>query len=262
MAENLPKPPSAGEATLTSVQHRPLSKHSDNTLSSSNGEHNIEKSQGTATQLSPDVEHGVPVVNSTDDADDEEKSRVERIVSVSDADVVDWNDSSDVRRPINWSNKKKWLNCSIISALTFLTPLASSMVAPAVPLIMKDFHSTNSTIASFIVSIYILGYAIGPLFIAPLSETYGRMPVYHVCNVMFIIWNMACALAPTSSIGALLVFRLLAGLAGSCPITIFAGSIADVFKQEKRGAAMAICAMGPLIGPVVGRVPDIFSTKK
>lgn len=96
------------------------------------------------------------------------------------------------------------------------------------------------------------------MFIAPLSEMYGRMPVYHTCNILFVIWNLACTVAPTNSIGALLVFRLLAGIAGSCPITIFAGSIADVFKQEQRGAAMAICAMGPLIGPVVGPVAGGF----
>ena len=121
---------------------------------------------------------------------------------------------------------------------------------------MKDFHSSNETIGSFIVSIYVLGYAIGPLFIAPMSEVYGRMIVYHVCNVMFVIWTLACALAP--NMGSLLVFRLLAGIAGSCPITIFAGSIADVFIQEQRGGAMAICALGPLIGPVVGPVAGGF----
>lgn len=121
---------------------------------------------------------------------------------------------------------------------------------------MRDFQSTDSTLASFIVSIYILGYAIGPLFIAPMSEIYGRLPVYHICNLLFVVWNLACALAP--DLGSLLAFRLLAGIAGSCPITIFAGSVADVFIQEKRGGAMAICALGPLIGPVIGPVAGGF----
>ena len=56
------------------------------------------------------------------------------------------------------------------------------IVAPATPLIMEHFKSTDSMLASFVVSIYILGYAVGPLFIAPLSEMYGRVVVYHVCN--------------------------------------------------------------------------------
>lgn len=130
------------------------------------------------------------------------------------------------------------------------------MVAPGVPLIMKEFKSQDETVASFIVSIYILGYAIGPLFLAPMSELYGRLWIYHINNILFAVWSVACALAP--NIGSLLVFRLLAGIAGSCPITIGGGSIADMFIQEKRGGAMAIFAMGPLMGPVAGPVAGGF----
>lgn len=246
MADNASKPPaSSGHDTLVATR-RSSTEKSDHTLSSSLSDRTAQKPTH-GSNIDPDVERGIPIINTTDDADNE-KAEITRIVSVSESNVVDWNDTADPRRPINWTNGKKWLNCSIISILTFLTPLASSMVAPAVPIMMRDFRSSNSTLASFIVSIYILGYAVGPLFIAPLSEIYGRMPVYHTCNILFIIWNMACALAPSSSIGSLLVFRLFAGIAGSCPITIFAGSIADVFIQEKRGGAMAICALGPLIG--------------
>lgn len=67
-----------------------------------------------------------------------------------------------------------------------------------------------------------------------------------------MIWTITCAVAP--DIGSLTVFRFLAGCVGSCPLTIGAGSIADMFVQEKRGSAMAAWAIGPLIGPVVGPV--------
>lgn len=165
--------------------------------------------------------------------------------------IVDWN-HEDAEKPINWTAKNKWSNIAVISTITFLTPLASSMIAPAIPLIMEEFHSTNTTIASFIVSIYVLGYALGPLFLAPLSEVYGRLPIYHGCNFMFVIWTVACALAP--GVASMLVFRLLAGIAGSCPLIIGGGSIADLMAQEQRGAAMAVFAMGPLMGPVIGPI--------
>jgi len=245
MAAGSGEPSSAGVNTPRSFRGISPSRRSETTLPSSSSHE---------AKLDPDVEHGIPIRDTTEDAD--EKTAIERVVSASTENVVDWNDSSDPRRPINWTMKKKWINCAIISVLTFLTPLASSMVAPAVPLMMTNFNSTNTTLASFIVSIYILGYAIGPLFIAPLSEMYGRLPMYHACNILFVVWNLACALAP--SLSSLLVFRLLAGIAGSCPVTIFAGSIADVFIQEQRGGAMAICALGPLIGPVVGPVAGGF----
>ena len=170
---------------------------------------------------------------------------------LSDPNIVDW-EPDDPEKAMNWPAKKVLGNIAIISCVTFLTPLASSMVAPGVPLILKEFSSTNETIGAFIVSIYILGYATGPLVIAPLSELYGRLYVYHANNVLFIIWTIACALSP--NVGALLVFRFFAGIAGSCPLTIGGGSIADMIRQERRGGAMSIFALGPLLGPVIGPV--------
>lgn len=130
------------------------------------------------------------------------------------------------------------------------SPLASTIFAPGVQDAMAEFQSTNTTLASFVVSIYLMGYSLGPLIIAPLSETYGRMPVYNVCNLLFLIFSIACAVAP--NLASLTVFRLLAGFAGCCPVTIGAGSIADIIHREKRGAAMSAWVMGPLFGPVVG----------
>jgi len=62
---------------------------------------------------------------------------------------------------------------------------------------MREFKSTNQELGSFIVSIYVLGYAFGLLLIASLSELCGRLPVHHVCNVLFAIFTIAYALATT-----------------------------------------------------------------
>lgn len=136
--------------------------------------------------------------------------------------------------------------------LTSFRPLASSMFAPGIPAVMSEFQSTNTELASFVVSVYVLGYAFGPLIIAPFSELYGRLIVYHVCNVMFVIFTVACAVA--SNLNMLIGFRFLEGTFGSCPLTIGGGTIADMIPQEKRGGFMAIWALGPLLGPVIGPV--------
>ncbi|KAG8361992.1 putative transporter [Fusarium venenatum] len=169
-----------------------------------------------------------------------------------DPNIVNWDGPDDPENPQNWSMKKKTITVIIVSSVTFVTPLASSIFAPSIEQVMTEFHSTNSQVASFIVSVYLLGYCFGPLVIAPLSEMYGRLPLYHACNVLFVIFNVACALAP--NLGGLIAFRLLAGLAGSCPLTIGAGSLADIISREKRGAAMSSWALGPLFGPVIGPV--------
>ena len=126
------------------------------------------------------------------------------------------------------------------------------MFAPGVPQVMSEFHSSNLELASFVVSIYVLGYAFGPLVIAPMSELYGRLPIYHACNILFVVFTIACAVA--SSLDQLIVFRFISGLFGSCPLTIGGGTIADMIPQQKRGGVMAVWALGPLMGPVIGPV--------
>lgn len=90
-----------------------------------------------------------------------------------DRNVVDWDSPNDPANPLNWSNWKKTINIALISAMTFLTPLASSMFAPGVPEVMAEFASDSSLLSTFVVSVYILGWALGPLVIAPLSEVSG-----------------------------------------------------------------------------------------
>ncbi|KAJ5612944.1 hypothetical protein N7510_006138 [Penicillium lagena] len=191
-----------------------------------------------------DVEKG-PL--ETQDGENQQKEKAPR-----DPNIVDWDGPDDPENPLNWTTKRKASATISISLITFLTPLGSSMFAPGVPELMKAFHLTNTQLSSFVVSVYLLGYVFGPLIIAPLSEMYGRRIIYTTCNLLYVIFTIACALAP--EIGSLIVFRFFAGCAGSCPLTIGAGSIADMFPQERRGGAMASWAIGPLIGPVVGPV--------
>jgi hypothetical protein len=69
----------------------------------------------------------------------------------------------DARDPLNWPATKKWGMVMLVSALTFLTPLASSMFAPAVPEVMDEFGSASDMLRGFMVSVYILGFALGPM---------------------------------------------------------------------------------------------------
>lgn len=178
------------------------------------------------------------------------------VSSLANNELVDWNGPDDPERPLNWAGSKKWRNVLVVSLITFTTPLASSMIAPAVPLLMHEFNSTNSIIASFIVSIYVVGYAVGPLLLGPLSEIFGRLWLYHINNILFVIWSMGCALAP--NVPGMLMFRLLSGLAGSCALTIGGGTIVDLFAQEERGKAMALFSFGPILGPIIGPIGGGF----
>ncbi|KAL8806222.1 MAG: hypothetical protein Q9182_001497 [Xanthomendoza sp. 2 TL-2023] len=180
----------------------------------------------------------------------------EKVQGPQNPNMVDWDGPHDPQKPTNWSSSRKYAIVAIISSITFLTPLASSMFAPGIPELMREFRSDNIELASFVVSVYILGFAFGPMLIAPMSEEYGRSPIYLVCNVGFIIFTIACAVS--SNLNMLIAWRFFQGAFGSAPLTIGGGTIADIIVQEKRGAVMAIWAMGPLLGPVIGPVAGGF----
>ncbi|KAH0425545.1 major facilitator superfamily protein [Colletotrichum camelliae] len=166
-----------------------------------------------------------------------------------DPNTVEWNGPDDPEHPLNWPDGKKWMNIAILSLLSIVTPLGSSMFAPGIPLIMQEFNDHSSITATFLLSIYVLGFAFGPLLVAPISEVYGRRYLYIYGNILFTGFTVGAALS--KSIGSLLAFRLLMGLSGVVPVTIGSGSIADMMPSEKRGRAVSIWALGPLLGPCV-----------
>lgn len=207
--------------------------------------------------FSKDVEKGVESHAHSTHTDErtlsgEQLPTEEAAVEPRDPNLVDWDGPDDPANPQNWTAKKKWGIIAALGAVTLITPLASSFFAPGVPQVLKAFHETSNTMAAFVVSVYILGFAVGPLIIAPMSELYGRMPLYNICNMLFVVFNIGCALS--KSMGMLVAFRFLAGCAGSAPLTLGGGTIADMFPPQQRAGAMAIWAMGPLLGPVIGPV--------
>lgn len=124
------------------------------------------------------------------------------------------------------------------------------MFAPGAAELAKEFHITSSTVVTLTVSIYLCGFAIGPMVIAPLSELYGRLVIYHICNVIYIGFIIGCALGKDTAM--FLVFRFLAGCASSGPLTVGGGTVADVVPPAQRGRAMSLFFVGPLLGPVGG----------
>ncbi|KUJ13724.1 MFS general substrate transporter [Mollisia scopiformis] len=166
--------------------------------------------------------------------------------------IVTWNGPNDPDMALNWPARKKWTTILLLATLTLLTPFASSMFAPSVDMVIQEFHSGNATIGTLVVSIYLLGYAFGPLFLAPLSEMYGRLPIYHGSIILFILFNVACA--KSTNFPMLIVFRILTGMAGAGPLTLGPGSIADMYRQEERGKIMAIWTLPILLGPTIGPI--------
>jgi multidrug resistance protein len=158
--------------------------------------------------------------------------------------------------PLNFSAFRKWLLVAMLSIITFMSPFASSILAPALGSLQADYHETDLTKGAMPVSIFVLGYAVGPLFLSPLSEIYGRNVVLVSANAFFCVWLIGCALAP--SLDLLIFFRFMCGVGGSACTTIGGAIIADMFPVSERGRAMTIWMLGPLFGPTLGPLVGAF----
>ena len=133
------------------------------------------------------------------------------------------------------------------------------MFAPGTKQLGLDFDIGSGTLLSMTVSIYLLGFALGPLVLAPLSELHGRLIVYAVSSVVFLGFTVGCGFA--NDAGMFIGFRFLAGCAGSAPSALCGGTLADVIEREHRGRWMALFVLGPLIGPVAGPIAGGFITQ-
>ena len=101
------------------------------------------------------------------------------------------------------------------------------------------FHVTNQAQSVLPVSLFLVGYVLGPLFFGPLSESYGRRLIMLSSFIVFTLFTMACAVAPNWP--SFLVFRLICGVNASSAIAVVGGLFADVYGNPvTRGRAMAI----------------------
>ncbi|KAK9312381.1 major facilitator superfamily domain-containing protein [Lipomyces starkeyi] len=155
----------------------------------------------------------------------------------------------DPENPMNWSTWCKWTVTVLVSVLVIAVAFGSSCVTGGLALI-EDRYNVSLEVAILTCSIMVAGFALGPLAWSPLSEQYGRRPIYFISLLLYTIFNIPCALAP--DIGGLLVCRFLCGIFASSGLVLAGGTIADIWDIEHRGNAIAYFAAAPYCGPVFG----------
>ncbi|KAJ1552697.1 hypothetical protein HK405_010341, partial [Cladochytrium tenue] len=208
-------------------------------------------------QLTVSIEDAVTRPKSLEPADDVNKPSSSSIQE--DQPVNDWVGPDDPGNPRNWKKSVKWRISVIVSLFTLVSPIATSMVAPALGTVAVDFHDYDETDLAIIMTIFVLAYAIGPFLLAPLSEIYGRNVIMQASNAFFCVFNLLCGFAVNRE--QLIAFRFFAGLGGSGPIVIGGGIITDLFEAKERGLAMAMFAAVVLLGPTLGPIAGGFMTQ-
>jgi MFS family permease len=112
------------------------------------------------------------------------------------------------------------------------------MYAPNIMDAQKDLGNSDNTLTTFSLTIYVLGFGLGPLLFAPLSELYGRAVVYRWTVAAFLVMTLGCGLSQT--IEMLVAIRFLAGSFGAAPVAIGGAVVGDLFPVKDRGMAMSI----------------------
>jgi len=167
--------------------------------------------------------------------------------------VVEFDGPNDPLHAQNWSVRKKLFTSFILGFTTFTASFSSSIFSTAIPSLEKQFH-VGSVAATLGTSLYVLGFATGPVLWAPYSELKGRRMPIIISSFGFSVFSLAVAVA--KDMQTAMICRFFAGFFGACPVTCVAACCADMYNNRSRGNAITIFAMavfcGPLFAPFIG----------
>jgi multidrug resistance protein len=166
---------------------------------------------------------------------------------------------SDPEDPRNWSMWYKSYAIFTISFGTLVVVMYSTSYTSAMGAMMLEFGIMSEPVATLGVTAYLLGLAVGSLLLAPIAETYGRKPVYTICQAGFLLLILPAALA--KDLQSVIIARFFGALFGSAMIANAPGSIADLVSDEYRATAFSIWSIGPMNGPVIGPTIGGFVTE-
>ncbi|OJJ42653.1 hypothetical protein ASPZODRAFT_155134 [Penicilliopsis zonata CBS 506.65] len=150
--------------------------------------------------------------------------------------VVEYQ-KDDPGNPMNWGSFRKWFITVIATISVFAVTLTSSAYSVSADQILEDFPVSDE-VFTLGLSLFVLGFAIGPAVWGPLSELYGRRMLWVITHVAMVAF--------------------LGGSAGTSPLVNSGGTITDLFLPAQRGLAVTVYAVAPFLGPVLGPVMGGF----
>ncbi|TDZ23551.1 Efflux pump FUB11 [Colletotrichum sidae] len=161
----------------------------------------------------------------------------------------------DAHNPQTFPKWKKWTYTILQAIATLAVAFVSTAYSGGIADIIRSF-GVSTEIGILGVSLFVVGFAVGPLLWAPLSELYGRQYLFIGTYICLTAFNAGAAGA--QNIETLIILRFFAGSFGSSPLTNAGGVIADMFSASERGLATAIFAAAPFLGPSIGPIVGGF----
>lgn len=160
------------------------------------------------------------------------------------------NENPDPTNPREWPLWYRMWTLFVVSYSTWVIVLYSTSYTATIRGLEAEFHEPSDTITTLGVTTYLLGLAAGSLVCAPMSELFGRRPVYIVCLAISTVLILPCAMA--TSLTEIIVVRFFGALFGSVMVTNGAGTVTDIATEDNRALYMSLWSIAPLNGPVTG----------
>lgn len=139
--------------------------------------------------------------------------------------VVEFDGPNDPLHAQNWPLKKKLSVAVPLAFVTLTAAFGSSIFSAAIGSVTRQFH-ISTEVGTLGVSLYVLGFALGPIIWAPMSELYGRRYPLIVSSFGFSIFNVAVATG--KDVQTIFISRFFGGFFGACPLTIVGAVFADM----------------------------------
>ncbi|EPX71793.1 membrane transporter [Schizosaccharomyces octosporus yFS286] len=166
---------------------------------------------------------------------------------------VAWDGLDDPLNPKNWPMWKKNLTLTIASFIAIVITANSSIFSAGGGVAAKQYH-VGAAVGDLCSAVFLLGFAAGSVIFAPLSEVYGRLPIYSCTLIIFTLFQIGGGLS--QNIWSLIIFRFIHGFFACTPMSACGGTVSDLYSPvERTSALLFFCAcafVGPLTGPTIG----------
>jgi len=139
--------------------------------------------------------------------------------------------------PYNWPSWKKVVNLILVAFHACMGTFTASAVIPAFPDIAKDLHLSLKQ-ASYLTSIQIAILGGAPLFWRPLSQRFGRRPIFIISLIGSLLFNVGSAKSHTYA--AMAACRAFGAFFISPPSAIGSAVVVETFFKRERARYMGI----------------------
>jgi len=142
-----------------------------------------------------------------------------------------------------------WLIAVVVAMAAFMEVLDTSIANVALPYMAGNLGASNDE-STWVLTSYLVSNAIVLPITGWFASTFGRKRFFMICLVIFTLSSLLCGIA--SSLGAIILFRVLQGAGGGGLQPMAQAILADTFPPQQRGLAFALYGITAIIAPTIG----------